>query len=111
MVVERATFLAAGGAIDVDHLDLDPEIPGAPPRTASGAPARARFEPESGETTGGHATLRAQIESIEKQSIIDALAKSAGNQSTAAKMVGLARSTFMKKLELYGIARPRKGRN
>jgi DNA-binding NtrC family response regulator len=44
----------------------------------------------------------------EKRRIIDALAVCAGNQSRAAKLLGMPRRTFVTKLEAYGIPRPQK---
>jgi DNA-binding NtrC family response regulator len=54
--------------------------------------------------------LRAELRSIERQRILDALTKTAGNQSQAAKLLGMSRYTLMSRLETYGIARPRKSR-
>jgi transcriptional regulator of acetoin/glycerol metabolism len=46
----------------------------------------------------------------EKQRIEKALAACGGNQSRAAKLLGMPRSTLLLRLEAYGIVRPRKGR-
>jgi hypothetical protein len=48
-------------------------------------------------------------ERTEKQKILDALAMFAGNQSRAAKFLGMARRTFVARLDRYDIARPKKG--
>jgi DNA-binding protein Fis len=37
------------------------------------------------------------------------LARSAGNQSVAAKALGVSRRTLIRRIEEYGIGRPRKG--
>jgi DNA-binding NtrC family response regulator len=44
----------------------------------------------------------------ERQRIIDALAACAGNQSRAAKMLGVPRRTFVARLDQYKILRPKK---
>jgi DNA-binding NtrC family response regulator len=44
----------------------------------------------------------------ERHRIVEALAACAGNQSRAAKLLGMARRTFVTKLELYAIPRPQK---
>jgi len=44
----------------------------------------------------------------ERQRIIDALAACAGNQSRAAKMLGIPRRTFVARLDQYKIPRPKK---
>jgi DNA-binding NtrC family response regulator len=46
----------------------------------------------------------------EKVRIIEALNACAGNQTAAARMLGIARRTLINKLELYGISGPRKKR-
>jgi DNA-binding NtrC family response regulator len=44
----------------------------------------------------------------ERQSILDALAKNAGNQTRAAASLRMPRRTFITKLDTYGIPRPQK---
>lgn len=46
--------------------------------------------------------------SLDKQRILDALASCAGNQSRAAKLLGMPRRTFVARLDRYQIARPKK---
>jgi two-component system, NtrC family, response regulator AtoC len=46
----------------------------------------------------------------ERARIIQALAECSGNQTAAARMLGIARRTLINKLELYGISGPRKRR-
>jgi two-component system response regulator AtoC len=46
----------------------------------------------------------------EKSRILQALAECAGNQTAAARLLGVSRRTLINKLELHGITRPRKGR-
>jgi transcriptional regulator of acetoin/glycerol metabolism len=45
----------------------------------------------------------------ERDRIIEALAACAGNQSRAAKKLGIPRRTFVTKLDAYKIPRPKKG--
>ena len=44
----------------------------------------------------------------ERTQIVEALAACAGNQSRAAKLLGMPRRTFVSKLQTYGIPRPQK---
>jgi transcriptional regulator with PAS, ATPase and Fis domain len=48
------------------------------------------------------------LEPEEKQQILDALEKTAGNQTAAAKLLGMGRTAFVARLNQYGISRPRK---
>ena len=49
------------------------------------------------------------METFEKTRILDALEKAGGNQSRAAKMLGISRGTLIRRLEAYQVVRPRKG--
>jgi two-component system, NtrC family, response regulator AtoC len=87
-VLERAMVLALGGDIDVQHIVIDPH-PGAAPTTTSAA-------------------VESDSNNDERQRIIDALAECAGNQTRAAKALGMSRSSLATKLALYRIPRPNK---
>ncbi|MBK9262205.1 MAG: sigma 54-interacting transcriptional regulator [Polyangiaceae bacterium] len=52
--------------------------------------------------------LREELGSLERQRMIDALEKCAGNQTAAAALLGIPRRTFVSKLSAYNIPRPRK---
>ncbi|HTA21078.1 MAG TPA: helix-turn-helix domain-containing protein, partial [Polyangia bacterium] len=53
-------------------------------------------------------TLTDPLKLAERQEIIDALAAHNGNQTQAAKSIGMPRRTFVSKLDHYGIPRPQK---
>jgi DNA-binding NtrC family response regulator len=86
-VVERAVCLCTGSEIDLVHLPLEklhkPSVAAAPPQ----------LHPDD-----------------EKGHILRALAECAGNQTQAAKKLGISRGTLVSRLESLGVARPRKGR-
>jgi len=129
-VVERAVLLCGAGPIQPQHLPLEkmrvtfgvqaseamtpPQLaawPARPPLVHSGrstAPTIAPPEPVDPEP----ATVRvpSPSEPEEKVRILNALAECAGNQTAAARLLGVSRRTLINKLELYGITRPRKGR-
>ena len=50
----------------------------------------------------------AEEEKAELKNILEALSQAGGNQSMAAKMLGVSRRTLIRRLETYGITRPRK---
>jgi transcriptional regulator with GAF, ATPase, and Fis domain len=81
-VVERAALVARGAPIEASHLGLKEPAPAAP--------------------------LRGDVASFERQRILDALAECAGNQTQAAKLLGIGRRTLITKIEQHGIQRPRK---
>jgi transcriptional regulator of acetoin/glycerol metabolism len=46
---------------------------------------------------------RASTELVEKQTILDALAKTGGNVTHAAKALGISRATLQNKMKAYGL--------
>jgi transcriptional regulator with PAS, ATPase and Fis domain len=83
-VLERAVILAGDGPLTTRHLAITPVKARAPQ-----APAATSEE------------------ALERQRIIDALDACAGNQTRAAKLLGISRATLVNKLAIHRIARPR----
>ena len=54
-------------------------------------------------------SLKDEFSAMERQRIVDALAQCMGNQTRAAKLLGMPRRTFVARLDAYEIPRPRKG--
>jgi DNA-binding NtrC family response regulator len=54
--------------------------------------------------------LRKQVRDVERQHIVDALTRCGGNQTRAAKELGISRRTLISRLEDYNIPRPLKDR-
>jgi two-component system response regulator AtoC len=54
--------------------------------------------------------LRRQVKEVERQHIVDALTRCGGNQTRAAKELGISRRTLISRLEEYSIPRPLKDR-
>jgi transcriptional regulator with PAS, ATPase and Fis domain len=51
---------------------------------------------------------RPALEPEERRRILDVLEKTAGNQTAAARLLGMGRTAFVARLNQYGISRPRK---
>jgi DNA-binding NtrC family response regulator len=121
-VVERAVALASGPLIDVLHLGLDRELRAAaarrvpaPAAVPAPAPAPAPLrdqEREPAETLPGEPQPdhRAEMASVERAAILDALERSGGNQTRAAELLGMSRKSLVRRLDSYQLPRPRKGR-
>jgi DNA-binding NtrC family response regulator len=113
-VVERALVLCDGEVIELVHLPLDKMRPSA----SVVVPASVAAEPSASySTSGGVSTLSggsvaegqfSEEEEAERQRILKALAEHAGNQTRAARALGIPRRTFVARLDRYGIQRPRK---
>jgi transcriptional regulator with PAS, ATPase and Fis domain len=91
-VIDRALVLSQQGEITAADLQL--VRPGDGDGAVGAAPSR---DPARDETA-----------SDEAEALRELLARFAGNQSRAAKALGIARSTLIARMERFGIPRPRK---
>jgi len=57
----------------------------------------------AGASPGERAPLRARVEAYERAILADALRDTGGNQSEAARRLGVTRSTLIEKLKRYGL--------
>lgn len=91
----------------VDPVQALPSPPpiAAPPSSMPAMPPQAGLP--SIAPAGG--TIRDAFAEVERERILDAMEKCGGNQSRAAKMLGISRTTLIKRLEAYAYVRPRKG--
>ena len=112
-VIERAVVLAQGEVLRPDHLLLhegELEQPSEAPATKTPIPGPpADDEQVTMRIPVGAASpeLKGKLEEFERAQILEALAKTTGNQTRAAKLLGIARRTLIKKMIRYGIERPR----
>ncbi|WP_437566744.1 sigma 54-interacting transcriptional regulator [Sorangium sp. So ce542] len=114
-VIERAVMLCAGDTLLPEHLPAKMRTGGAPPTPptpAREASAPSSDPPEPAAPRGAEASappLR-QGEPSEKQRIIEALEKCVGNQTYAAKLLGISRRTLVSRIKEYDLPRPRRPR-
>jgi two-component system, NtrC family, response regulator AtoC len=86
--IERAVVLCAGAeTIEPQHLTSIEASPG----------ARAN-------------ALKDDLSKIEREKILRMLDEVGGNQTRAAKLLGISRHALLDRLDRYGIVRPRKGK-
>jgi two-component system response regulator AtoC len=109
-VIERALVLAGPtGVVDSPVLLLpQPAATAHALHRMSEAPREAypvAITPPSGIESMGALEERT---ALERQRIEQALAQTSGNQTEAAKLLGVSRRTLINKIEAHGIARPRK---
>ena len=111
-VIERAVVLSQGERLEPSHLLLhEGEL-------EAGAESSSRMTSLPGPVSDEHVTmpipvgpatpeLKGKVEEFERAQILEALTKTTGNQTRAAKLLGIARRTLIKKMVRYGIERPR----
>ncbi|MET0791673.1 MAG: sigma 54-interacting transcriptional regulator [Polyangiaceae bacterium] len=125
-VMERAPFVCEGGLLTEEHVPqevfdqenglFDPEYDEpthvmAPARPfAPGPPARAANGIQGApSTTSALDSSRHAIDSDEeRQRVLNALEQCAGNQTRAAKLLGVSRRTLINRLERLNMPRPKK---
>ena len=112
--VERAMLLSSGGSVRPSHLVLEPVRDGnitmpidrisaerlsserlSSPTLPLPPPAEPRSLPNA-------------VADLERQRILDALEQCGGNQTRAARALGISRNTLLARLDEYGLPRPRK---
>ena len=86
------------------HMSGSPTMPPRPPPP----PPMPRAIDPSEQSGATPEDLRRQLVEAERDRIIQALETCAGNQTRAAKMLGISRRTLVSRLDAYSIARPRK---
>ncbi len=119
-VMDRAVVLCNKDVIEPQHLPGDkmavlataaseteaqPAVPGRPTTASATTEAQVAPAPPASPASVFSPDARGEIEAIKQ-----ALDKSAGNQTEAARILGISRRTLINRLDRYGLPRPRKGR-
>jgi two-component system response regulator AtoC len=100
-VIERAVLLCGDeGEITVDHLPLEK-------LTSEFASDSAAARNSNGSDPTAPVAVASGGSDEERTRIVDALEKCNGNQTYAARMLGMARSTLVVKMTAYNLPRPR----
>ena len=98
-VMDLAVVLCNGPEIGPEHLRIERRADRVENPPVELAPA-----------TVPSTRLCDDVQALERRRIVDALDVCSGNQSRAAKLLGISRRTLATRLEAFGLPRPRKGR-
>jgi two-component system, NtrC family, response regulator AtoC len=104
-VMERAAVLCTGAAVEMTHLPLECTLASSTAAPTPGAEGR-RLEPTSPPSGPMRDEVRRAAQSLERKRIVDALERCSGNQSAAARLLGISRRTLVARLAEYNIPRP-----
>jgi two-component system response regulator AtoC len=100
-VMERATLLVTGSTVEAEHVMIEDSEPG-------GADLfDAEFEAETAVIASPF--MESVSPEDERARILKALEACGGNQTRAAKMLGIARRTLINRIEQFNLPRPKKG--
>jgi two-component system, NtrC family, response regulator AtoC len=99
--IERAVVVTDGP--EVQPEDLSERVRrgahlGAPPRAEGAELTLSGYDEER--------PFRERVRQFERQLMVDALDRSGGNQSEAARLLGMPRRTFVSKVREYGLGTP-----
>ncbi len=90
-ILERATILAAGGPIELEHIGIEDETETAPLETTT------EQDRKSATTSGG-------LENAERDMIETALKQAGGNKTEAAKLLKITRRRLYSRMKYHGIS-------
>ena len=117
-MMERAVLLSTSGEILPEHLMLETMSASAAPGgeswgafgPAPGAPLPLAAPPAAPESARPTLPMSAASDGDdpEREHILRVLAECGGNQSRAARQLGISRKVLMARLDRYGVARPKK---
>lgn len=97
--IERAVVLMPDGTIDADHL---------PDRMVARAGAQTTFDsgyrPQPG-ASPSEMGIRDRVTVVEREAVLEALAACDGNQTRAAKRMGISRYALIRLIKKYGFTR------
>jgi two-component system, NtrC family, response regulator AtoC len=97
--VERALMVAAGAPVRATHLSIERPSVRNSVDTTMPIPTVA-FDATT--------SLAASVAELERKRILDTLERCGGNQTRAARELGISRNTLLARLDAYGLPRPRK---
>lgn len=100
-VIERAGVISDGPAITLRDLPDEVVTAGAPLVTQNGEPVNDAIKPLA--SRNGRKLDRGERLRQERAALVRALATAHGNKAEAARVLGLARSTFLSKLQKHGL--------
>ena len=98
-VMERAVLLCDGARIEPAQL---------PAKLARSTRSPPPTESATAQPLDPRARLLGELERLDRDRIVAALARCGGNQSEAAEQLGISRRTLLNRLHTYDLPRPRK---
>jgi two-component system, NtrC family, response regulator AtoC len=104
-MIERAVLLSRGSPIELHHLAADKMMRTLRTSPGSGAPLAP---PPPSATRPAHGLERPSTPTLTREQLVMALEQCAGNQSQAARLLGVSRKRLIANIEEHALPRPRK---
>ncbi|HEY6463669.1 MAG TPA: sigma-54-dependent Fis family transcriptional regulator, partial [Polyangiaceae bacterium] len=89
--------------IPAEDVELPAPLPMAPSRSVPPSEGRGKTVLSPGQAAGGRASSQAEFKAAERERILSALTACNWNRVAAAKMLGVPRRTFYRRLKEFGI--------
>ncbi|MGH7294602.1 MAG: sigma 54-interacting transcriptional regulator, partial [Polyangiaceae bacterium] len=102
-VLLSALLMSDKSDIPAEDVELPSPIPLSPARSAAAGDARAKTVLSGGSPAAGRAGSQAEFKAAERERILSALTACNWNRVAAAKMIGVPRRTFYRRLKEFGI--------
>jgi DNA-binding NtrC family response regulator/pSer/pThr/pTyr-binding forkhead associated (FHA) protein len=111
--IERAVLMSSGGSVRPSHLVLEPSTPilrDSSPVFRDSYPTMPveRASYETIPTARPSGSLANEVADLERKRIVETLEHFGGNQTQAARALGMSRTTLIARMEEYALRRPRK---
>jgi DNA-binding NtrC family response regulator len=104
--IERAVLLAGNEPVRPEHLAL--EAPSARRSSIPTLPIERISVVDQPSSISPSEPLANAVAEVERRRILDTLDRCGGNQTRAARMLGISRNTLVARMDAYGLPRPRK---
>jgi DNA-binding NtrC family response regulator len=103
--MERAVILCGPGGIEPAHLPLEKfgSMPAPAPRAVFVPPEPGEFDQADVTAPVSRPGLRDEVEALEKKRVLEMLTSCGGNQSEAARRLGMSRGALLARLKAWGV--------
>ena len=108
--MDRAAALCTSDVVLPEHLAMPSAWASQSAADSFASPPTLRPPPREPGAPAGGSGLWGETQALERQRVLEAMDQCGGNQTRAAKQLGISRRALIDRLELHNLPRPRKGK-